>query len=80
MPLWLDLNHIKFTQCTVRVALAGNKSAGASKVANSTLQKVAQAAGRKSAINQKAEHVIHNLNGKIGEKNSYGHDTRNVRG
>ena len=34
----------------------------------------AQAAGRKTAINQKLEHIIHNFNGKIGSHNSYGND------
>ena len=33
-----------------------------------------QAAGRKTAISQKAEHIIHNKNGKIGARNSYGND------
>lgn len=59
----------------------GNKSAGASRVAKVYPTKAeAQAAGRQTAIKQNAEHVIHNLDGKIGEKNSYGHDPRNVRG
>ena len=59
----------------------GNKSSGASKVAKLYPTKIqAQTAGRKTAIDQKAEHVIHKLNGRIGEKNSYGRDPRNVRG
>lgn len=32
------------------------------------------AAGRELAIDRKTEHVIHNLDGQIGEKNSYGND------
>jgi hypothetical protein len=31
-------------------------------------------AGRDLARSRKTEHVIHNLDGKIGERNSYGND------
>ena len=31
-------------------------------------------AGRRLAIQKETEHVIHNLDGKIGRKNSYGND------
>jgi hypothetical protein len=31
-------------------------------------------AGRELARNRKTEHVIHNVDGKIGERNSYGND------
>ena len=59
----------------------GNKSAGASRVSKVYPTKAAaQAAGRKTAINQKAEHVIHNMNGKIGSRNSYGNDPHPPRG
>ena len=34
----------------------------------------AVAAGRELARNRKTEHVIHNLDGEIGERNSYGND------
>jgi len=34
----------------------------------------AVAAGRKLAIDRKTEHVIHNQDGMIAERNSYGHD------
>lgn len=34
----------------------------------------AQQAGRQQAINQKAEHIIHNKNGEFGQRNSYGGD------
>jgi hypothetical protein len=34
----------------------------------------AQAAGRLEAIDRKTEHVIHNEDGTISEKNSYGND------
>lgn len=40
----------------------------------------AQSAGRQSAINQKSEHVVHNLNGQISQKNSYGNDPHPPRG
>lgn len=53
----------------------GNLSAGASKVPKIYATKAeAQSAGRKTAINQHAEHIIHNENGKIGSRNSYGKD------
>lgn len=59
----------------------GNKSAGASRVAKVYPTKTAaQAAGRQTAINQKAEHIIHNLDGKIGQRNSYGNDSHPPRG
>jgi len=40
----------------------------------------AQAAGREMAINRHVEHLIHNKDGEIGARNSYGHDPRNVKG
>lgn len=53
----------------------GNLKAGASKVSKVyTTKAQAQTAGRQTAINQKAEHVIHNIDGKIGSRNSYGND------
>lgn len=59
----------------------GNKSAGASKVPKIYPTKAAaQAAGRKTAISQKAEHIIHNKDGKIGLRNSYGNDPHPPRG
>ena len=59
----------------------GNIKAGASRVSKVYPTKVvAQAAGRKTAINQKAEHVIHNMNGKIGSRNSYGNDPHPPKG
>lgn len=36
--------------------------------------------GRELAMQNKAELVIHNMDGVISEKLSYGHDPRNVRG
>jgi hypothetical protein len=40
----------------------------------------AQAAGRDRAMKDKVEHVIHNKDGKIGQKNSYGNDPRRSKG
>jgi hypothetical protein len=34
----------------------------------------AQAAGRQQAVNNKSEHLIHNQDGKIAQRNSYGND------
>ncbi len=35
----------------------------------------AESAGRQQAKQSHTEHVIHNKNGQIGEKNSYGNDS-----
>lgn len=40
----------------------------------------AQAAGRKEARERKVEHIIRNLDGTIGERNTYGHDPRDIPG
>ncbi|WP_251043179.1 DUF2188 domain-containing protein [Arthrobacter sp. ISL-69] len=40
----------------------------------------ADAAGRDAAQADKVEHVIKNQDGKIGSKNRYGNDPRNVPG
>ncbi|ARJ07724.1 hypothetical protein GCM10010988_40060 [Cnuibacter physcomitrellae] len=37
-------------------------------------------AGREQARRLQREHIIRNENGQIGERNSYGHDPRNVPG
>lgn len=53
----------------------GNLSAGASKPAKIYPTKAeALAAGRQTAINKNAEHIIHNLDGKISSSNNYGKD------
>lgn len=36
--------------------------------------------GRDAAQTRKVEHIIKDENGRIAERNSYGHDPRNVRG
>lgn len=40
----------------------------------------AEKAGREQAIDRKTEHVIHNRDGKIGERNSYGNDPPDRKG
>jgi hypothetical protein len=40
----------------------------------------AVSAGRDEARQRSVEHVIHNQDGTIGEKNSYGNDPRSVPG
>ncbi|MFC8192744.1 DUF2188 domain-containing protein [Cellulomonas sp. NPDC057328] len=37
-------------------------------------------AGRDAARDLQVEHVIHGLDGRIHQRNSYGHDPRNVPG
>jgi hypothetical protein len=37
-------------------------------------------AGSDLARAAKVEHIIRNLDGTIGERNSYGHDPRNIPG
>ena len=59
----------------------GNKRSGASKVTKIYPTKAkAQTAGRKTAISQKAEHIIHNKNGRIRIRNSYGNDPHPPKG
>jgi uncharacterized protein DUF2188 len=36
--------------------------------------------GREEARERKVEHVVHNLDGAIGERNSYGNDPRDIQG
>jgi IS5 family transposase len=40
----------------------------------------AQADGREIARERGVEHLIHNENGQIAQRNSYGHDPRKVQG
>ena len=40
----------------------------------------AQSAGREQAIRNGAEHIIHNQNGQIAQRNSYGNDPHPPRG
>lgn len=58
-----------------------NRKEGASRVSNTAdTKKEAQAKGRDMAKADKVEHVIHNADGKIGEKNSYGNDPPKIKG
>lgn len=40
----------------------------------------AQAAGREQAIKRETEHIIKNMDGQIGRRNSYGNDEHPPRG
>jgi len=52
-----------------------NEVEGNQRASNSAATKAdAVKLGRDLARNRKVEHLIHNLDGKIGEKNSYGND------
>ena len=43
-------------------------------------KEAAAAQGRLEAVNAKTEHVIHDLDGTIGERNSYGNDSESRPG
>jgi hypothetical protein len=59
----------------------GNLSSGKSRVAKIYPTKAAaQAAGRKTAIAKRAEHVIYKRDGSIGSANSYGGDPSPPKG
>jgi hypothetical protein len=58
-----------------------NKIEGSSRVANTAPKKAeAQAKGREMAIKRKVEDLIHNKDGTIGQRNSYGSDPRRRKG
>lgn len=60
-----------------------NKAEGNQRVSNSAPTKAeAQAAGREMAIDRGVEHVIHNQDGRIGERNTYprSRDPKNSKG
>lgn len=58
-----------------------NKVEGSSRAANvHETKEAAQAKGREMARDRKVEHTIRNMDGKIGEKNSYGNDPRRTKG
>ena len=52
-----------------------NKREGQQKpISHHTTKNEATQTGRQDAVQSKTEHVIHNKDGKISEKNSYGND------
>lgn len=52
-----------------------NRREGAKRVSKTYGTKAeAQAAGRDTARRERTEHIIHNMNGEIGGRNSYGND------
>lgn len=60
-----------------------NRAEGNERVSNTFDNKAdAQAAGREMAIDRGREHFIHNLNGQIGERNTYprSRDPKSSRG
>lgn len=50
------------------------KAKNNSVLSKSKKKETAEKIGRSQAKKEKIEHFIHNKNGKIGEKNSYGND------
>lgn len=60
-----------------------NRAEGNSRVSNTADTKAqAQAKGRDMAISRDVEHVVHNTDGRIGERNTYprSRDPRSSRG
>jgi hypothetical protein len=58
-----------------------NKVQGSSRAANQHATKAeAQKKGREMARQRRVEHIIRTKDGKIGERNSYGNDPRNIPG
>jgi hypothetical protein len=58
-----------------------NRRQGSPRVAKTFARKVdAQAAGRRTARREKTEHLIHNRDGSIGSRNSYGNDPHPPKG
>lgn len=58
-----------------------NRREGAERVSKTFQTKAeAQAAGRETAKRDQTEHVIHNKDGEIGQRNSYGNDPHPPKG
>ena len=58
-----------------------NQRAGSTRAGqNYDTKAEAQAAGRKTAMRDKTEHIIHKKDGTIGERNSYGKDPNPPKG
>jgi hypothetical protein len=58
-----------------------NRREGAARISRIFKTKAeAQAAGRKTAMRERVEHLIQNRDGTVGERNSYGNDPARVKG
>jgi len=58
-----------------------NRREGAKRVSKVFKTKAdAQAAGRRTAMREKVEHLIQNRDGGVAERNSYGNDPARVKG
>ena len=58
-----------------------NRREGATRLSRRFKTKAeAQAAGRKTAMRDKVEHLVQTSGGKVGERNSYGNDSRRFKG
>jgi hypothetical protein len=57
-----------------------NKLPGGKVLSNHRTKATAEKSGRSQAKARKAEHVIHRVDGSIGENNSYGSDPRRSKG
>jgi hypothetical protein len=58
-----------------------NRREGSSRVSKVFPTKsAAQAAGRKTAMRDRVEHIIENSDGRVAERNSYGNDPVRSRG
>jgi hypothetical protein len=58
-----------------------NRRDGAKRVSKVFKTKTeAEAAGRKTAMREKVEHLIQNRDGKVSERNSYGNDPARLKG
>jgi hypothetical protein len=59
----------------------GNRREGATRVSKIFAKKAdAVAAGRKTAMREHVEHLIHDRDGELGERNSYGNDPARFKG
>ena len=58
-----------------------NRREGAKRVSRVFKTKAqAEAAGRKTAMREKVEHLIQNRDGQVSERNSYGNDPARIKG
>lgn len=59
---------------TVPTAHGWANKQGGRVTSNHQTKAAAQSEGRRQALKGKTEHAVHNKNGRIGTKNSYGND------